>query len=135
MKPAIKCPPRSRFSVGTRVRVRQGTLDPDYPVLPLGGWAGAIVEVAAGAAPYLVRWNRKTLAKADPVYRHLCVEDDRSFEEMWLDERDLEPDAGGPLAIESPGRLSSLSNDSGHSRSRTHRMRVQGPLAGVSEQE
>jgi hypothetical protein len=105
MKPAMKCPRRQRFSVGARVRVRQGTIDPDFASLPLGGWAGAVVEVAdAGPAPYLVRWNRATLDTAHPIYCQLCAEDDRSFEEMWLDATDLVPDAGGPLAIESPLR-------------------------------
>jgi hypothetical protein len=105
MKPATKCPTRPRFPVGARVRVRPGTIDPDYPVLPLGGWAGKVVCVAAdGLAPYLLRWSRETLQKVHPVYRQLCAEDDRSFDEMWLDESDLECDAGGRLMIESPDR-------------------------------
>ena len=35
----------ARFTVGTKVRVKPGTTDPDYPDIPLGGWTGAITEV------------------------------------------------------------------------------------------
>ena len=34
-----------RFAVGDRVRVKQGTADPDFPDILLGGWAGTITEV------------------------------------------------------------------------------------------
>jgi hypothetical protein len=131
MKAATKCLLRRRFSAGTRVRVRPETRDPDYPALPLGGWAGTVVEVAsAGRAPYRVRWNRATLEKADPIYRQLCAENDCCFEEMWLDDTDLVLDAGGPLAIELPQR------HRGYTRlieGKSVRRRVlRKPLAGVT---
>ena len=34
------------FAVGSRVRVRRGTIDPDYPDIPLGGWTGTVLETA-----------------------------------------------------------------------------------------
>ena len=34
----------SRFSVGDAVRVRAGVIDPDFPDIPLDGWAGVIAE-------------------------------------------------------------------------------------------
>src|SRR5436853_614499 len=41
-KPA---PASARFAVGALVRVRAGTVVPDFADIPLGGWAGTISEV------------------------------------------------------------------------------------------
>jgi len=30
----------ARFALGAQVRVKPGTTDPDFPDIPLGGWAG-----------------------------------------------------------------------------------------------
>ena len=35
-----------KFKVGDRVRVKPGVTDVDYPDMPLGGWAGTVVEVS-----------------------------------------------------------------------------------------
>ena len=40
-----KLPIPTKSQVGDRVRVKQGIRDADYPDMPLGGWAGAILEV------------------------------------------------------------------------------------------
>jgi len=32
----------AKFSAGTQVRVKPGTTDPDFPDIPLGGWAQTI---------------------------------------------------------------------------------------------
>ena len=37
-----------------------------------------------------------------PVYRKRCERDGLELESMWLGEGDLEPDSGGPAAIEQP---------------------------------
>ena len=29
-----------RFEPGAKVRVKRGVIDPDFPDIPLGGWAG-----------------------------------------------------------------------------------------------
>ena len=34
-----------RFAVGTSVRVKHGVTDPDFPDIPLGGWAGHVTEL------------------------------------------------------------------------------------------
>jgi hypothetical protein len=34
------------FAVGDRVRVTYGVPDPDFPDIPLGGWAGIVAEVS-----------------------------------------------------------------------------------------
>ena len=51
------------YAVGDKVRVRRGVADPEYPDLPLGGWAGSVAEVDARSSPpmYFVRWSRETL--------------------------------------------------------------------------
>ena len=44
-KPTTPTTPAT-FAVGDRVRVKQGIPDPDFPDIPLGGWAGTITEVS-----------------------------------------------------------------------------------------
>lgn len=104
----------ARFAVGTVVRVKPGTTDPDFSDVPLGGWTGTIQEVNQLSAPklYLVEWNQETLDHMHPVYRKRCQRDDLEMESMWLAENDLEPDAGAPVNIEQPTNLitRSLSN-------------------------
>jgi len=100
--------PRPRLFVGARVRVKSHVMDPNYPELPLGGWAGEIADVQPGtAANYLVRWSPDTLQHIHPIYRERCEQDDLSLDHTWLLEPDLERDRGGPLSIEHPvGRAS-----------------------------
>jgi hypothetical protein len=94
----------ARFAAGAQVRVRPGTTDPDFPDIPLGGWAGTITEVDQRSAPpaYLIAWDRHTLGHLHPVYRQRCERDGLEPERMWLGEGDIEPDTGGPAAIEQP---------------------------------
>jgi len=65
--------PRSpaRYGLGHPVRVKPGTTDPDFPDIPLGGWAGTIRDVNQRSNPpiYLIEWNRHTLDHMHPVYR------------------------------------------------------------------
>ena len=39
------------YAAGDRVRVRRGVTDPEYPDLPLGGWAGTVAEVDTRSSP------------------------------------------------------------------------------------
>jgi hypothetical protein len=97
----------ARFATGAQVRVKPGTTDPDFPDIPLGGWAGTIQEVDARSAPptYLIEWNQQTLDKMHPVYRRRCERDGLGLESMWLAEDDIEPDIGGPAVIEQPTNI------------------------------
>jgi hypothetical protein len=100
-----KVPPApAKFAVGARVRVKPGTTDPNFPDIPLGGWAGTVEELDARSAPptYLIAWDRHTLEHIHPVYRKRCERDGLEMEKMWLGEADLEPDAGSPAVIEQP---------------------------------
>jgi hypothetical protein len=94
----------ARFATGAQVRVKPGTTDPDFPDIPLGGWAGAIREVDQRSDPptYLIEWDRHTLDHMHPVYRKRCERDGLELERMWLGEDDIEPDTGGPAIIEQP---------------------------------
>ena len=93
-----------RFEPGVKVRVRQGVRDPDFPDIPLGGWAGTVKEVerAKGETTYLIAWDRATLDGMHPVYKKRCERDGLGLESMWLGDEDLEPDDGTPVAIEQP---------------------------------
>ena len=91
---------------GDPVRVRSGVTDPDFPDIPLGGWAGKITEVEENNLPLcLIRWSQETLKNMHPVYRKRCDRDGLDFEEMWLGEDDLEPDAGGPVIVQQPAKI------------------------------
>jgi hypothetical protein len=93
-----------RFKPGDKVRVKHGVRDPDFPDIPLGGWAGTVgeVEPAEGEATVLVAWDRATLRGMHPVYKKRCERDGLELESMWLGVEDLEPDDGSPVAIEPP---------------------------------
>jgi hypothetical protein len=96
-----------RFAAGDRVRVVAGTADPDYPDIPLGGWAGVVVAVdqTESGPLYLVEWNEGTLAATTPVYRRRCQRDDLEHERAWLRDDVLEADPGGPVTLEQPAKL------------------------------
>ena len=97
----------ARFAIGALVRVRPGIMDPDFADIPLGGWAGTVREADRRSAPptYLIEWDRPTLEHMHPVYRKRCERDGLDLESMWLGEDDLEPDTGGPAAIEQPTEI------------------------------
>ena len=97
----------ARFAVGALVRVKPGTTTPDYPDVPLGGWTGTIQEVDRRSSPplYYIEWNQYTLDHMHPVYRNRCERDGMEYGGMFLDEKDLEPDPGGPAAIEQPTHI------------------------------
>jgi len=96
----------ARFAVGDAVRVRSGIPDPEYPDVPLGGWAGKITGVQEGDPPlYDIHWSQETLRLMHPIYRKRCERDGLDFEEMRLGEDELEADAGGPVILEQPTKI------------------------------
>src|SRR3954470_11304725 len=97
----------ARFKVGDKVRVKPGVRDPDFPDIPLGGWAGTVKEIewAKGETTYLVAWDRATLGAMHPVYKKRCERDGLELDSMWLGDEDLEPDDGSPVPIEQPSQI------------------------------
>jgi hypothetical protein len=93
-----------RFKPGDKVRVKQGVRDPDFPDIPLGGWAGTVKEVhhAEGETSLLITWNQATLRGMHPIYKKRCERDGLELESMWLDDDSLEPDDGSSMSIEQP---------------------------------
>lgn len=93
----------AKFSIDDTVRVKFGIADPDYPDIPIGGWAGQVVESEAGSPhAYLVRWSQQTLISMASVYRNRCEMDGLDFKQMWLVEDDMEADTGQRVEIEQP---------------------------------
>ncbi len=105
-KVKAKSPPDAKFKLGEKVRVRRGVTDTDFPDMPLGGWTGKVAEVHDGGM-YTIRWNEATLASIHPVFKARCEKDGLTFDHYCLGEVDLEPDSGGPLAIEQPQKINS----------------------------
>jgi hypothetical protein len=93
-----------KFKVGDKVRVKHGVKDVDYPDMPMGGWAGTVIEVE-GSDTFTIRWSEETLAAIHPVCKKRCEKDGLDLEEYALTGDDLEPDTGGPLKIEQPTKI------------------------------
>jgi hypothetical protein len=96
-----------RFEPGSKVRVKYGVTDPDFPDIPLGGWTGTVtaVEPQDEQVIYDIEWDRRTLDAMHPVYRKRCERDELDLETMSLGEDDLEPDDGTPVPIEQPTNI------------------------------
>src|SRR3954468_24647530 len=96
-----------RFQPGARVRVRSGVMDPNFPDIPLGGWAGTIEESeqGEGEAVYLIEWDRRTLDCMHFIYRNRCERDGLQVESMWLGDGALEADDGKMAPIEQPTEI------------------------------
>ncbi len=94
----------SGFKPGDKVRVKYGVRIPDFPDIPLGGWAGTVKEVEEekDQTTFLIAWDRATLKGMHPIYKKRCERDGLELESMWLGEEDLEPDDGTPVTIEQP---------------------------------
>jgi hypothetical protein len=92
------------YAVGAHVRVKHGIRDPNYPDMPLGGWAGTVVErdTISPSPTYLVEWDADTLKHMHPVFRNRCERDGLDETNSWLGEEDLELDAGDPPHMEQP---------------------------------
>jgi hypothetical protein len=90
--------------VGAAVRVKKGVKDPDFPDMPLGGWAGTVIEVDAATPEllYRVEWNAFTLENMHPICRTRCERDGLDLTCSWLGADDLEPDSGQPPDLEPP---------------------------------
>jgi len=97
----------ARLPIGAKVRVKSGVRDPDFPDIPLGGWAGTIQEVerAKGEVTYLIAWDRTTLRGMHPIYKKRCERDGLEPESMWLGDEDLEPGDGARVPIEEPTQI------------------------------
>lgn len=95
------------FEPGAKVRVKRGVTDPDFPDIPLGGWAGTIeaIEQAEGQTVYEIEWDGSTVHGMHPVYRKRCDRDGLDPARMWLDEQDIEADVGPPVPIEQPTEI------------------------------
>ena len=93
-----------RFSVGDLVRVKTGVSDPDFPDIPLGGWAGTISEIDRDSRRplYLIEWNQSTMDNRHPIIRKRCERDGLEEEHSWLNEEDIEAEVGDPVAMEQP---------------------------------
>jgi hypothetical protein len=103
MSQSKEAPTPAKFGPGDAVRVRSGTMDPQFPDIPIGGWAGKVTEVEQGNPPlYFLRWSRETLKNIHPIYKNRCERDGLDFESMWLGEDELEADSGGPVILDQP---------------------------------
>jgi len=94
------------FRIGDKVRVKSGVADPDFPDIPMGGWAGVILEIEQDIPrTYFIKLNANTLNNLHPIYRHRCERDSLDIDQLWMSEDDLEPDSGPTQEIEQPTHI------------------------------
>ena len=93
-----------RFKVGDKVRVKPGVNDPDFPDMPLGGWAGTVTEVIEheGQVNCVFRLDDRTLASLHPVFVRRSEIDGLDDEFMGLGQEEFESDDGVSVPIEQP---------------------------------
>ena len=93
--------------MGDRVRVKYGVPDPDFPDIPLGGWAGIVTEVGQpGRFPlYSIEWSQFTLDNRHPIFRKRCERDGLDEKSSRHGEEDLEADIGDPVPLEQPTNI------------------------------
>lgn len=106
-----KEPKESLFVIGDKVRVRPGVIDPDWPDVPLGGWAGKVESWSESAEEgydgFIVEviWNRETLKQMPPICKVRSEREGLQYEKMYLREDELMPDDGSPVVLEQPTNL------------------------------
>ncbi len=93
-----------RFDDGAAVRVKAGTPHPNYPDIPLGGWAGTVVDYNGWSRPprCQVEWSAATTAQVPGAYRARCARDGEDPNYLWLPQDLLEADLGSAPVIERP---------------------------------
>ncbi len=91
------------FRVGDQVRVQYGVADPDYPDLPLGGWAGTVNEVQEDECTIVL--NRFTLDHMHPIYKRRSQQDGLTLDEVVMGQEELAPDMGEGLSLEEPSNI------------------------------
>ena len=98
------------------VRVTHGVADPDFPDIPLGGWAGIVTKVDEQVREplFLVEWNQSTLDNMPPIFHKRCDRDGLEETSSWLGNKDLEADVGDPVPIEQPTQIVTRPLDKGN---------------------
>ena len=77
---------RTRFKVGDKIRVKPGVKDPDFPDMPLGGWAGTVTEIIEheGQVNCVFKLDERTLASIHPILKRRSEIDGLDYEFMGL---------------------------------------------------
>lgn len=77
---------------GTRVRVKQGIMSPEFPDVPIGGWTGRVME-ASGKPPmmsYIIEWDEMTMSSMPKEYVDKCEAQQLYYRMANVMESDLE---------------------------------------------
>jgi hypothetical protein len=83
---------KRKFAYGDKVRVVDGTLDPDFN-FDIGGWTGAIAEIELlenGTWLYCVLWDKPTLRKMGRHFIRKCDKKNLDHTTTCLLETELE---------------------------------------------
>lgn len=97
------------FAKGDPVCVKPGTVHPEYPDIPLGGWVGQVRRIRwLVPVAYWVEWSEATLSQVHPVYFKRQQRDGEKAKRLWLDEECLQRASdAAPVAMEQPTQLQS----------------------------
>jgi hypothetical protein len=78
---------------GTKVRVKDGTMHPEFPDISCGGWTGVIDE-ATGKKPnikYVIKWDEATLNALPADFVQACEAKQLYYPMCCLDSSVLDP--------------------------------------------
>jgi hypothetical protein len=77
---------------GTRVRVRDGVMSPEFPDVSFAGWTGTVVEVT-GKPPstrVVIEWDGETLGRMPKEYVARCEAQQLYYQMACVGEGDVE---------------------------------------------
>jgi hypothetical protein len=81
------------LAIGVRVRVKTGTMIPEFPDVACGGWTGTVVDTT-GKKPnskYVIEWDDATLAAIPESYLRTCEAQGLYYRMVCLESTSLEP--------------------------------------------
>lgn len=83
----------TKLTVGTRVRVKDGVVSPDFADVSFAGWTATILELS-GKKPnqkFIIEFDEAVVAAMPPDYLKRCEEQRLLYTMACLDAAQLEP--------------------------------------------
>lgn len=84
----------NKFKVGDSIKVVEGTVDPDYDHIEIGGWCGRIFAIeeldGEDGTLYTIEWDSISLKSLDPEIILECIEEGIDYKYISLLESDIE---------------------------------------------
>lgn len=85
------------LTTGARIKVKPGTVMPEFPSLPIGGWTGVVTRVVRRKheTGYLIAWDGPIIDRMPRDYVRQCGEHYLMHQMAYLQQADVEAAAHG----------------------------------------